>query len=253
MNLDLKKNTGILIEKCSLAFTHHHIFSNFSLDVKAGSWVCLLGCSGVGKTSLLKMILELQPFQSGRITATDGQSLKSRMAYMAQQDLLMPWLSILDNVLLGYRLRGQRVKTHDLIQQATTLLKRVGLAHVASLKPQSLSAGMRQRVALVRTLIENKPIVLMDEPFSALDVVTRCKMHALAAELLADKTVLFITHDPLEAIRLADIIYIMQKEPVKLSKPIVPEGSRVRSISNQATLTLYSHLLTLLSASQNDA
>jgi len=253
MKLSLTQNAGITIEKCSLAFAHHVIFSNFNLKIKAGSWVSLLGCSGVGKTSLLKLILGLRPLQSGYITATDGQPLKSRMAYMAQQDLLMPWLSILDNVLLGYRLRGQNTQKHDLIERAKALLEQVGLGRVALLKPNALSAGMRQRVALIRTLIENKPIVLMDEPFSALDVATRCKMHALTAELLKDKTVLFITHDPLEAIRLADVIYVMQGEPVKLSEPIIPKGKRVRDISSQSTLKLYSHLLNLLSEDEEDA
>lgn len=249
----LVKNTGITIEKCSLTFSHHIVFSNFNLTIKAGSWVSLLGCSGVGKTSLLKLILRLRPLQSGQITATDGQPLKSRMAYMAQQDLLMPWLSILDNVLLGYRLRGQDPTKHHLIEKANALLQEVGLDHVASLKPKALSAGMRQRVALIRTLIENKPIVLMDEPFSALDVATRCKMHELTFKLLKGKTVLFITHDPLEAIRLADVIYVMQGEPVQLSEPIVPEGKRVRDISTQSTLKLYSHLLHLLSEGQSNA
>lgn len=247
------KNTGITIEKCSLTFSHHVVFCNFNLKVNAGSWVSLLGSSGVGKTSLLNLILGLRPLQSGRITAADDQPLASRMAYMAQQDLLMPWLSILDNVLLGYRLRGQNTKKHSLIEQAKALLQQVGLAHVVSLKPNALSAGMRQRAALIRTLIENKPIVLMDEPFSALDVATRCKMHELTAKLLKDKTVLFITHDPLEAIRLADIIYVMQGEPVKLSEPIIPTGQRVRDVSSQNTLKLYSHLLSLLSQGEENA
>ena len=132
MHHELSKNTDIIIEKCSLAFSHHVIFSNFNLTIKAGSWVSLLGCSGVGKTSLLKLILGLRPLKLGRIRASDEQSLTSRIAYMSQQDLLMPWLSILDNVLLGYRLRGQNIKKHHLIEKATTLLHEVGLAHVAS-------------------------------------------------------------------------------------------------------------------------
>jgi putative hydroxymethylpyrimidine transport system ATP-binding protein len=239
---------GIDISACSLAFAHHVIFSDFHLEIKASQWVCILGSSGVGKTSLLKLILALLPLRQGKIEASDGKPLKNRIAYMAQQDLLMPWLSILDNALLGYRLRGQGVKRSSMINQAEQLFTQVGLPHVLSLKPADLSAGMRQRVALVRTLMEDRPIVLMDEPFSALDMVTRFKMHELTSELLKEKTVLFITHDPLEAIRLADVIYVMHGTPAKLSEPIVPEGKRVRDLSNEKTLNLYSTLFQLLSS-----
>lgn len=240
-------SVGIDISKCSLAFSHHVILSNFNLNIAKGKWVCLLGKSGVGKTSLLKLILGLHKLQAGHICASDGQPLHSRTAYMAQQDLLMPWLSILDNALLGYRLRGEDVKRSPQISRARSLLSHVGLSHVLSLKPQALSAGMRQRVALVRTLMENRPIILMDEPFSALDVLTRFKMHELMAELLCNKTVLLITHDPFEAIRLADVIYVMSGEPAQLSESIIPTGERVRDASSQSTLELYAQLLHLLS------
>ncbi|GAL36098.1 hydroxymethylpyrimidine ABC transporter ATPase component [Vibrio maritimus] len=117
---------------------------------------------------------------------------------MAQQDLLLPWLSVIDNVCLASRLNGKKVDdvTH---QKALVLLDQVGLANKATARPAELSGGQRQRVALARTLMQNKPVVLMDEPFSALDAVTRHKLQELAADLLKDKTVLLITHDPQEA------------------------------------------------------
>ncbi len=102
------------------------------------------------------------------------------------------------------------------------------LGDAIHLYPAQLSGGMRQRVALVRTLLEERPIVLMDEPFSSLDVITRLKLQDLAAELLAAKTVLLVTHDPLEALRLADRVYVLHGAPAVLSEPLIPDGPRPR-------------------------
>ncbi len=135
--------------------------------------------------------------------ADDGAGLDGRIALMAQQDLLLPWLSVRDNVLLGHRLRGaSRAELRRLREPAAALLARVGLERDADRLPGTLSGGMRQRAALARTLMEDRPIVLMDEPFSALDVVTRHRLQDLAAELLVGRTVLLVTHNPLEALRL---------------------------------------------------
>ncbi len=131
---------------------------------------------------------------------------------MAQTDLLLPWLNVLDNVLLGSRLRGERPDR----QRALELLARVGLADAALARPETLSGGMRQRAALARTLMEDRPVVLMDEPFSGLDALTRLRLQALAAELLAGRTVLLITHDPLEALRLGDQVLVMNGRPATL-------------------------------------
>ena len=115
---------------------------------------------------------------------------------MAQSDLLLPWLGALDNVLLGRRLRGERGGR----RAARALLAEMGLAGSESLRPAALSGGMRQRVALARTLFEDRPIVLMDEPFAALDAITRTRLQDLAVARLGGRTVLLVTHDPLEAI-----------------------------------------------------
>ena len=138
---------------------------------------------------------------------------------MAQQDLLMPWLSVLDNVLLGARLRGERpdqTLAHDRLAQ-------VGLVDHADKLPPTLSGGQRQRVALARTLMENCAVVLLDEPFSALDALTRAQMQELTAELLRGCTVLLVTHDPNEAARLGHKILIMTPSGlVEIAAPTTP-------------------------------
>jgi len=134
---------------------------------------------------------------------------------MAQRDLLLPWASVLDNVLIGFRLRGQRIGEADRMQ-AMDLLSAVGLADRATERPEALSGGMRQRAALARTLMEDRPIVLMDEPFSALDALTRFQLQETAFDLLRDRTVLLITHDPMEALRLSQRILILNGTPPTL-------------------------------------
>ncbi|ETI62226.1 ABC transporter ATP-binding protein [Marinomonas profundimaris] len=199
---------------------------DLNVFIPAGKWTCILGRSGCGKTSLLRYLaglLDQRVNWSGKLRIDPAQAeLKDQVAYMAQQDLLMPWLSVLDNVLLSTRF-GESAKTgfsvknthkaRDQKEQALTLLEKVGLADNAHQLPQQLSGGMRQRVALARTLMQNKPVVLMDEPFSALDAVTRYRLQDLACTLLKDKTVVLITHDPQEAFRLAHQIYLLRGSP----------------------------------------
>lgn len=220
----MQKPPAVYIEKACLSFGEHVLFQDLTCMLAAGETTCLLGSSGIGKSSLLRLIAGLeQHTASGTIQTDDKQPLKNRIAYMAQTDLLMPWLSVLDNVLLGYRLRQAKAKTNTtLINQAKALLAKIGLLKNIHQFPHQLSGGMRQRVALARTLIEDKPVVLMDEPFSALDTATRLQLQNLTAELLKDKTVLLITHDPLEALRLGHHIFIMQGSPARLEQLTLP-------------------------------
>lgn len=209
----------ISIKNAALAYCEKVVFSHLSIDLPAGRWIGLLGPSGVGKSSFLKMLAGLTSKENAQadISLCDNSSLEQQVAYMAQTDLLLPWLNVRENATLHLRLRHySREKLAEEQAKADHLLAQVGLNDALKLYPHQLSGGMRQRVALVRTLMENKPIILMDEPFSALDSITRYKLQELAANLLHDKTVLFVTHDPTEALRLAHDIYIMHGSPAKL-------------------------------------
>jgi putative hydroxymethylpyrimidine transport system ATP-binding protein len=235
---------GIRVESLCLRFGGDILFDGLSLDLPPGSFTALLGASGVGKTSLLRALAGLATAETGRITATDGGKVFSRAAIMGQQDGLLPWLSALGNVAIGARLRGARTDT----ARARRLLAEVGLAGRETSLPAALSGGMRQRVALARTLYEDRPIVLMDEPFSALDSLTRAQMQSLAAGLLAGRTVLLITHDPMEACRLADRVLIMAGNPARLSAPVRLAGATPRAVDDPDVLATQGHLMRTLLA-----
>ncbi|MEO9821827.1 MAG: ABC transporter ATP-binding protein [Paracoccaceae bacterium] len=210
--------------------------------IAGGQWTCLLGRSGVGKSTILRLILGLETggVFSGAIAATDDTPLSGRISYMAQSDLLLSWLSVLDNVCIGARLRGDAPNN----ERARDLLDRVGLSDHAAHKPATLSGGMRQRAALARTLFEDRPVVFLDEPFSALDAGTRADMQELTAEVLIDRTVLLVTHDPAEAARLAHQITVMSAQETR-NWP-VPNTKALRDINASETVECQARLLMYL-------
>ncbi|PSU64050.1 ABC transporter ATP-binding protein [Photobacterium phosphoreum] len=220
--------------------TNKAVIENLNLTIAANKWTCLVGKSGCGKSTLIKFLAGLLNESTqwqGQLTISDNQPLTGRVAYMAQQDLLLPWLTVLDNVCLSSKF-GHHNSTPNLKQRAMTLLEHVGLADKHQLLPQQLSGGMRQRVALARTLLQDQPIVLMDEPFSALDAVTRYRLQDLFVKLLKHKTVVLITHDPQEAIRLSDQLYILQGQPafataLSLPPTLPPRRFDAESASHQ--------------------
>ena len=158
------------------------IFPRISFTMQAGSWTCMLGPSGVGKTTILRLIagLESEIVLDGRIELKEGGILSGQISLMSQTDNLLPWLNATENVVLGNRLRGEK-PNYD---KANALIEKVGLTDHRKKKPYALSGGQRQRVALARTLMEERPIVLLDEPFSALDARVRAEMQELAAQHL---------------------------------------------------------------------
>lgn len=231
-----QKAVEVCLKQSSLTYkdADSALFTGLDLTLPAGKWTCLLGKSGCGKTTLLRHLAGLIDDHinwTGQLTTSDQKPLTGRIAYMAQQDLLLPWLSVIDNVCLSQRL-GKHSGQPD-SNKAFKLLQAVGLEDYASAMPNQLSGGMRQRVALARTLMQDKPLVLMDEPFSALDAVTRHKLQTLSAELLKDRTVLLITHDPQEALRLGHNLYIMSGRPARLIPLEVPAALPPRQFDGE--------------------
>jgi putative hydroxymethylpyrimidine transport system ATP-binding protein len=239
---------GVSIRQARLTFDGAAVFDGLDFSLPAGRWTCLLGPSGVGKTTLLRLIAGLSvPESPTEVVAEDGRPLAGRVAYMAQQDLLLPWLGALDNVMVGSRLRGEKIGP-ALTDRARELLDKVGLGDRLRARPAELSGGMRQRVALARTLMEDRPVVLMDEPFSALDAITRLRLQEVAARLLAGRTVLLVTHDPLEALRLGHGIHVMSGQPALIGPAIAPAGPPPRPPDDPALLASQADLLRLLAS-----
>jgi putative hydroxymethylpyrimidine transport system ATP-binding protein len=240
----------IHLRDARVAFAGADIFHDLDLTLLAGSFTCLLGPSGVGKSTLLRYLANLvEGDVSGTITCSDNRPLSGRVAYMAQQDLLLPWRTVRENVVLGAVLRGEKPE----YDKASQLLADVGLSDAADLRPAELSGGMKQRAALARTLMEDRPVVLMDEPFSALDPVNRLRLQELAAMVLRGKTVLLVTHDPLEALRLGDHVHVLSGSPAKLRDAVTPSGQSPRNITDPEILAQQAELLRQLGADMSEA
>jgi putative hydroxymethylpyrimidine transport system ATP-binding protein len=208
------------------------LFPRLRLVLQAGQWTSLLGASGVGKTTLLRLIAGLDTGANfaGSVSASDGASLAGRIAFMGQSDLLAPWLDLLGNVTFGARLRGE---TPDR-ERARAVIASVGLGGLEARRPHTLSGGQRQRASLARTLMEDRPVLLLDEPFSALDARTRAEMQELAGEMLKGRTTLLVTHDPGEAARLSDHAFLLT--PQGLAALALPTSLPVRAFDDAETL-----------------
>ncbi|MFF7710836.1 ATP-binding cassette domain-containing protein [Pseudomonas sp. NPDC007930] len=212
-------SAALSIAGLSKAFSHGGqalpVLDGIDLHVQAGEFVSIIGPSGCGKSTLFNILSGLLPHDRGSIQL-DGQPvqhLRGRVGYMLQRDLLMPWRSVLDNVLVGLELR--KVPRAEAVERARAYLSAFGLLPFQDHYPKQLSGGMRQRVALARTLLPNPDILLLDEPFSALDYQTRLYLEAMLVDTASreGKTVILVTHDIDEAIALSQRIYVLSARP----------------------------------------
>ena len=201
------------------------IFEKISLDVKKGEFVSVIGASGSGKSTLFKLVTGLLEPDQGEILINGRNESGKRLGsvgYMPQKDLLLPWRTVLDNVLLPLEVTKENKKSK--LPEVREWLARFGLADYANSYPNELSGGMRQRAAFLRTLMIGKDLLLLDEPFGALDSMTKRNMHSWLLGLWGElqKTVLFITHDLEEAILLSDRIYVLKGAGIEEWKVNVP-------------------------------
>src|ERR1700734_826853 len=224
--------TKLLIDDLSMKFTTpagvFHALDHVSLAVPQGCFVSLIGPSGCGKSTIFNIVAGLQEPSAGRglIDGIDATGTIGRVGYMLQKDLLLPGRSVLDNVILGMEIQG--VPLREARARALPLLRRYGLAGFEHLYPNALSGGMRQRAALLRTLLFDTDVILLDEPFGALDAQTKLQMQEWLLGLWADfgKTVVFVTHDIEEAIYLSDEVHVMATRPGRIVESItVPIAS----------------------------
>ena len=235
---------AVIIDRIAVAFGERRLFDDFSLRLDGGRTTCLLGPSGCGKSTLLKLIAGSGPALLTGTIHLDPPDAKPECAWMGQDDLLLPWLSLIDNVLLGAKLRGEL--TDALRLQARDLLQLAGLSDHEHDLPSRLSGGMRQRGALLRTLMEGRTIVLMDEPFSALDALNRQRLQDLAVQMIYGRTVLLVTHDPLEALRLADRVVVLAGSPARVVASFLPPGRPPRRLDSTEIARQYGELLAML-------
>jgi ABC-type nitrate/sulfonate/bicarbonate transport system ATPase subunit len=208
-----------------------------TLSISPGRFVSLIGPSGCGKSTIFNIVAGLLEPTGGRvlIDGADATATIGRVGYMLQKDLLLPWRTVLDNVILGMEIQG--VPLRQARERALPLLQRYGLSGFEYLHPNALSGGMRQRAALLRTLLFDTDVILLDEPFGALDAQTKLQMQEWLLGLWADfgKTVVFVTHDIEEAIYLSDEVHVMATRPGRIveSMPVPIARPRQRG----ATLT----------------
>ena len=195
---------------------------NFSLDIAAGELVVLVGSSGCGKSTLLRMLIGLEPVTQGeiRINGEPVRGVGKERGIVFQEPRLFPWLTVIDNVMLG--LADEKLSRGVKRQRALAMLERVQLQEFAHALPSRLSGGMAQRVAIARGLIASPQILMLDEPFGALDALTR---HTLQQELLhihrsAGTTTLLVTHDVEEAVALADRVVVLSPRPGRIREVV---------------------------------
>ncbi len=242
-SLDGDDAVGVVVEAVKRTFTTRRktvtALEGMSMSAHVREIVAVVGPSGCGKTTLLELICGLQRPDSGAVRAAPA-------ALMPQRDLLLPWLSALDNAGLALRARGlSRVQARA---TAGPWFHRFGLAGFEHTRPAELSGGMRQRVSFLRSLLAGKPVLCLDEPFAALDAITRLQMQGWLGRVLErePRTVVLVTHDVEEAVMLADRVVVMSPRPGREVADIEVELPRPRHRTDQAVIDLRERALAAL-------
>ena len=221
------------------------------LDLRAREVTAVVGPSGCGKSTLLELVAGLQDPDEGSVSvlgATATADRRAACAYMPQRDLLLPWRDALANAALALECQG--VGRSQARERAVPLFERFGLTRFEHVRPAALSGGMRQRVAFLRTLLQGRPVLLLDEPFGALDAITRADLREWLAAALADepRTVLLVTHDVEEAVFLADRIVVLSPRPGRVVAEFDVGLPRPRSVTGSAFAELKARALEALKA-----
>ncbi|MCF7936766.1 MAG: ABC transporter ATP-binding protein [Synergistales bacterium] len=216
------------------------VIDDFSMQLRRGGFTVLVGPSGCGKTSLFDLLCGVWPRDAGTL-AWAGRTLPDLggvTAYMQQKDLLLPWFSLLDNALLPRTVRGERGPA--VREEARGLLGHFGLEGFAHYLPGQVSGGMRQRCALVRTLLFDRELVLLDEPLSALDAITRRRLQGYLLSLQSDygRTLLMITHSIEEALLLGEEVLVLSGPPLRIIRRVAPASPRPRRIDDPELVAL---------------
>lgn len=224
------------------------VLNDLTISVNSGQFVALLGPSGCGKSTLFNIISGLIQPHSGVVYINKNkiQGISGAFGYMQQKDLLLNWRTVLENVLIGPEIQKRSII--EAKKEALSLIAQLGLHGFANSYPTQLSGGMRQRVALVRTLLMQKVILLLDEPFGSLDAMTRTVMQSILLDIWQEgrQTVLLITHDIEEALLLADKIIVLTARPASIKAEIDVPLSRPRDIADRELIKLKSELFQML-------
>jgi len=231
---------AIRIDRLGVQFGAQSLYRDLSLSVERKEFLCIVGPSGCGKSTLLRLIGGLIERDSGEISV-DGQAPATAwqsLSYVFQSPRLAPWRSAVENVMLAAELRFEHPDRTALRKKALELLALVGLSHDSEKFPSMLSGGERQRVAIARALIVEPDIILMDEPFSALDINTRGRLRNEIISIWSNtgKTIVFVTHDVEEAVSLADRIIVLTGKPSRVCETIAVAQTRPRDVRSNSEL-----------------
>jgi NitT/TauT family transport system ATP-binding protein len=230
----------IKFENVRVSFAGELVYDDLSMSVREGEFICILGPSGCGKSTSLRLMGDLLSTSGGRITVAGQQPADAwrELAYVFQSPRLAPWRDALNNVVLAMELRFGNMPKTAMRERASELLELVGLAADAHKYPSMLSGGERQRVSIARALAVEPRIVLMDEPFSALDLNTRRRLRLEMVDIWqkTGKTIVFVTHDIEEALTLADRVILLSNKPTRVLQSITIVEERPRSLDDAPEL-----------------